>query len=180
MDLFLGGIAFLAILLNLYFYYQKQCGCALNMLIVIAWMMLYGLIAKFTIWPLSLLLIVMSIGLWMFFQDWTTQYFCWRWLFASGLVLILISHCKVGLASRMTACGFCALFAGTVWLGWLGSADLIFLLFSGWLIGYERLLLLLWISSIMGLVMTVVSFRRCIPLISFLVFNMMWILTLTF
>lgn len=180
MDLFLTGMFYLAILLKLHFYYQSRFGLVVNTLIVVAWIMLYGVVAGFTLWPAWLLVMIMSIAAWMFFQDWTTQYFSSRWLMLTVLVPVLLPYCAVGLTSRLAACGLCIPLLGAVLLNGLGSADLIFLIFSGWLIGSERLVLLLLTSSIMSLVMIAVSHLHYIPLISFLVFNMIWILTLTF
>lgn len=50
----------------------------------------------------------------------------------------------------------------------------------GGLIGFRRLILLLGVSSIMGLIDAICARKTYVPFISVLVINSVWILTLTF
>lgn len=148
--------------------------------LLIFWVLLGGVVFKFSMWPKTSLFVLLAIGALLFYQDWTTQYFSNKWYVFLLIVPYLYSRCVVEDSSRLMASLLTCMSGIAVYFHYLGIADFFYLLIIGGVIGFWRLILLLWTSSIIGLIDAIFWHKTYIPLISALVINTIWILTFTF
>lgn len=186
MDHFFSSLLFIFFLLAIHLYYglkrsrMEKVFAPLSSAILIVWVLICGIVFRYSFWSDPLLLAVLSIALFAFYQDWTTKYFSSRWLMFFFIIPFCIPYCPVECYSRWIACIYVGILGIFVHFKWLGLADLIYMFVIGGLIGFRRLILLLGVSSIMGLIDAICARKTYVPFISVLVINSVWILTLTF
>lgn len=186
MDHFFSSIVFIFVLVTIHIYYGVQqikiykTFKPLSNGLLILWVLISGMIFRYSFWPHTLSLMILISCILAFYQDWTTQYFSLRWLCLLLIAILFIPYCPVEFCSRLMACAYAGMMGIAVYFHWLGLADWIYIIVIGGVLGFWRLLLLLITSSIMGLLDAICTHKTYIPFISALVINTVWMITLTF
>ena len=109
-------------------------------------------------------------------KDYKTMYIEKYWIIPSGILLFFCSS-YVSFVNRFFTCLFFLVLSGGMKLlkpSWIGSADVCFLMFFGFYLGFERMLVALYISVVLGFLFIWIKKERLFPYISCLAMGV-WI-----
>lgn len=109
-------------------------------------------------------------------KDYKTMYIEKYWILPSSLLLIFCSSYVPLLNRILTSLIFLLLSGGIKYFktDWIGSADVCFLVFFGFYLGMERMLVALYISVIIGFVWLYIKKESILPYLSCLALGV-WI-----
>lgn len=132
MDHFFSSIVFIFVLVTIHIYYGVQqikiykTFKPLSNGLLILWVLISGMIFRYSFWPHTLSLMILISCVLAFYQDWTTQYFSLRWLCLLLIAILFIPYCPVEFCSRLMACAYAGMMGIAVYFHWFrfGGLDL--------------------------------------------------------
>lgn len=172
MDFYTKGMEVFLIILIVYLYdaIRKRKGYLDSVLIILGWLSIVCLTGNADRWLYS---IILAFFILLFLQDMDTMYFSYHWLFpVLGICAIWWVYDSVSIVDRilgMVLYGGPALIMHICRKEWIGSADCIGFLVSGWMLGWERMIVAFMVSVGIALIWSLVLYlKKKEPLIPYI------------